>query len=450
MAKRQMNLEMFSTKKRAKPEIIEDLDGENSIRWYEDANLLVGTFGTPQTSEKVAAFDLDDTIIRVKSKYKFAKDEFDWAFKFSNVIKKLNDLYNQGYHISILSNQKGLYIEEGGKNPKKEMKRNQLKKKIEMISRELKFPFFFFGAKNEDFFRKPRMGMWYLMAVYANGGQKINLGESYYVGDALGRGDGWAPGASKDHSDCDLKLALNVGVKIYSPEEFFENGFKASKIKYPKHAIETATEFKESISDDYDGDETDFFATVKKSMEDEPDRRIVVIMVGSPATGKSTFVQKRLVDELGFVRINQDTLKTNKKCQDLLVESLESSKNAVIAAHRCASPELVSHNNSFRAVFNQGKSLLKWLTFTRGDSSDEKSKPEFCSMNPELKDTKLDELVSSLPAPGNHVSRIVFNTFNSRFEFPDKSEGLHGVYFCPFMPTFGDNPENDTIYKLFL
>ncbi|OMJ23134.1 hypothetical protein AYI69_g5103 [Smittium culicis] len=285
------------------------------------------------------------------------------------------------------------------------------------------------------------------------------------------------------------KLALNVGIKIYSPEEYFENGFKASKIKFPKHAIETATEFNENVSDEYDGDETDFFAAVKKSMEDEPNRRIVVIMVGSPATGKSTFVQKRLCDELEFVRINQSPLHNDAyyilellnlknyllfmtHCVFLgYVENQQEMprivgrefgifeersycfkqyKSGEISAHRCASPELVSHNNSFRAVFNQGKSLLKWLNFTRGDDSDEKSKPEFCSISPEIQDTKLDKLVSSLPAPGNHVSRIVFNTFNSRFEFPDKSEGLHGVYFCPFVPIIGDNPENDTIYKLFL
>lgn len=40
-------------------------------------------------SEKIASFDMDDTIIRVKSGAKFAKDASDWIFWHESVPKKM-------------------------------------------------------------------------------------------------------------------------------------------------------------------------------------------------------------------------------------------------------------------------------------------------------------------------------------------------------------------------
>ena len=53
----------------------------------------------------------------------------------------------------------------------------------------------------------------------------------------------------------------------------------------------------------------------------------MVIFVGSPASGKSTFWKNYLPD---YVRVNRDTLKTREKCLKVAEESLVQGKNVVI------------------------------------------------------------------------------------------------------------------------
>lgn len=47
------------------------------------------------------------------------------------------------------------------------------------------------------------------------------MNESFYCGDAAGRVVSWAPGKKKDHSMADKLMAENLGLKFYTPEQFF-------------------------------------------------------------------------------------------------------------------------------------------------------------------------------------------------------------------------------------
>lgn len=47
------------------------------------------------------------------------------------------------------------------------------------------------------------------------------MGESFFVGDAAGRPDNWKSGYTKDFASTDRKFAINIGIKFYTPEEFF-------------------------------------------------------------------------------------------------------------------------------------------------------------------------------------------------------------------------------------
>jgi len=53
----------------------------------------------------------------------------------------------------------------------------------------------------------------------------------------------------------------------------------------------------------------------------------VVVFVGSPGCGKSTFWKNYMPE---YVRVNNDTLKTPEKCQKVCKEALEQGKSAVI------------------------------------------------------------------------------------------------------------------------
>jgi bifunctional polynucleotide phosphatase/kinase len=49
----------------------------------------------------------------------------------------------------------------------------------------------------------------------------IDHDDSFYCGDAAGRVANWAPGKKKDHSMADKLMAENLGIKFYTPEQFF-------------------------------------------------------------------------------------------------------------------------------------------------------------------------------------------------------------------------------------
>jgi len=91
------------------------------IKWTVDEGLIHGDCET-KPSTKVLAFDMvkvfkayltlkDDTLIRVKSGAKFAKDSNDWAIWNDKVVSVIKEHYDKGYKIVIMTNQGG--IEKG-------------------------------------------------------------------------------------------------------------------------------------------------------------------------------------------------------------------------------------------------------------------------------------------------------------------------------------------------
>ena len=90
---------------------------------------------------------MDDTLIRVKSGAKFAKDFNDWELWHPSIKQKLKELYTKGFKILIISNQKG--VSTGKVNA------NELKKKFENIQAALEVPLDAVMALEDDEFRKP-------------------------------------------------------------------------------------------------------------------------------------------------------------------------------------------------------------------------------------------------------------------------------------------------------
>ena len=98
---------------------------------------------------------------------------------------------------------------------------------------------------------------------------KFDSSKGFYVGDAAGRKGDW--------SDKDRIFAERLGVKFYTPEEIF--------------VLDVIKPLSESV----------------KSSEIKE----VVIMVGYPASGKST-VAKNILESSGYHRVDGDSLKTTK------------------------------------------------------------------------------------------------------------------------------------------
>ena len=78
-----------------------------------------------------------------------------------------------------------------------------------------------YAATGENHYRKPYTNMWDYMIEHHNDDIVPDLDISYYVGDAAGRPKEWAPGKKRDFSCSDRMFAANVGIKFFTPEEYF-------------------------------------------------------------------------------------------------------------------------------------------------------------------------------------------------------------------------------------
>ena len=165
-------------------------------------------------SSKVAGFDIDFTIIRTKSGRKFPVDHNDWIFFDKNVPEKLKSLFTDGTKVVFFTNQGGL--EKGNTDL------HSLTTKFENIITEVGIPIQVFISTGNSHYRKPSPEMWSFMETNCNGGIKVNLAESIYVGDAAGRAKDWMKGKPKDFSCSDRMFAYNVGASFATPEAFFQ------------------------------------------------------------------------------------------------------------------------------------------------------------------------------------------------------------------------------------
>jgi bifunctional polynucleotide phosphatase/kinase len=124
----------------------------------------------------------------------------------------------------------------------------------------------------------------------------IDHSSSIFVGDAGGRiAEPGAPSAlQKDFSCSDRNLAHNIGIKYQSPEEFF-----LGEKPRPFTRDLDLTNFPFLDEDD---------APVVKTNDKD-----IILFVGPPGAGKSTFYWKYL-QPLGYERVNQDILKRYAWC----------------------------------------------------------------------------------------------------------------------------------------
>ncbi|KAH3665802.1 hypothetical protein OGAPHI_003990 [Ogataea philodendri] len=169
---------------------------------------------------KVAAFDMDHTIIKSQSGMKFSRGVHDWMFT-CNVVAEFTRLQQENYVIVIFTNQ-------ASTNNSADSKSLQLlKTKMEDIFTHFTGPVLFYASTKapkkeetpikltmQEQFRKPNPGMFnQFLQDYGLDEESVDRENSFFVGDAAGR--------PMDFSDADIKFAQNVHLKFYTPEEYF-------------------------------------------------------------------------------------------------------------------------------------------------------------------------------------------------------------------------------------
>ena len=227
-------------------------------------------FGT--VSNKIAAFDLDGTLITTQSKRRFPKDKDDWRLLNEKVALKLQYLVKEGYTIVVFTNQKNL---------EKRMSKADFKGKCCNIQEAIGVPMLFYVSLEDGYMRKPFPGMF---EVHKNQ-HPVMLEESFYVGDA------W----SKKHcfSNSDLCFAQNCQITFYKARDFFAVAADDCALAEPYVEV-TPSPFVDR--------DPQFVATQLQLRQFLTDKDYVFI-VSPPASGKTTFCERYLPE---FVRLSKD------------------------------------------------------------------------------------------------------------------------------------------------
>ena len=366
---------------------------------------------TVEGRAKIAAFDIDNTVIVTKSGKKFATNAQDWKwFDASRVPDKLKQLDKDNYRIVFITNQAG--VEKG------HTKVGDLKHKFEAMIKELDIPVFVFISTGETHFRKPSTQMWDYFVKNCNQGVSIDMQESFYVGDAAGRPKNWAVGKPKDFSCADRMFASNIKLKFFTPEELFLNqkpvAFDWGSVDpiqiLKKHATPSTT--------------TTTTAHKKYHISEQE----MVIMQGPPASGKSTFTKNHFLINPNYVHINRDTLQTQEKCLKAAESALKEGKSVV-----------VDNTNPDKKARLDFVALAKRMSVKKLRLFKMTTPIELCHHLNYVRQNATLGKVRRIPDVG-------YNMFKSRFEEPDKSEGYDEIVQVEFEPKFEDE-RHETIFK---
>ncbi|KAK9887859.1 hypothetical protein WA026_000167 [Henosepilachna vigintioctopunctata] len=388
---------IFNMDKPKKNQSSESVNG----KWenIEDNELLVFTSANCSPQSTIAGFDMDGTLIKTKSGAVFPKHRDDWEIIFNVVPKMLKELYENDYKIVIFTNQSGV-----GKNSDKI---REFKQKIESVIQTLSIPIQVYVSLGKGMYRKPVTGMWSMLCNLKNGSKEVKLEDSFYVGDAAGREKDWMPKRKKDHSNADRLFALNIGLKFYTPEEYF---LKTSQNQF-KMPLFDPRQLKSTHYPNYSCDKQD-----------------IILMVGSQGSGKSHFCRTKLLPT-GYIHINRDKLKSWEKCVLMLEECITKQKNAVIDN---TNPDKASRKK-YIAVAK--KYNIQCRCFVMSTSF------EHCRHN-----NKFRALTDKTHEP---IGDMLLYSYRKNFEPPELSEGFSEIVEIPFIPKF-DSREHNDLYNMFL
>ena len=217
-------------------------------------------------------------------------------------------------------------------------------------------------------------------------------------------------GKKKDFSCTDRKFAANLGIPFFTPEELFLDfpqckkynwGFDPRNLPHPTHEVTTSS---------------------------APE---VVIFVGYPASGKTTFFREHL-EPKGYCHVNRDTLGSWQKCVAKCTELLKTGKRVAVDN---TNPDRESRMRYIEVAkkFGVPARCFRFLTSL-----------EHCKHN-----NRFRELTATAKDKRGKVNDMVFNMFKSKFLEPTLEEGLTAIVKIEFTPSFTDK-SLETLYHQFL
>ncbi len=337
-------------------------------------------------NNKIYLFDLDNTIIKTKSGKVFPLNKDDWLFLNNTTEKTINNLfYDNSNIVGIVTNQGGL------KN--KQLIDNWIDK-IKSISKKLKFSFIFASIKNDNF-RKPLPSSWDYIKSNLLQGIPIQFTKKniYYIGDAFGR--------KEDHSDTDLKYAINCGFKFKTPEVFFKYNLddinsKSGTITYPN--IFYYSEQEQNILFE------SIFKHINKGINQN--NNVLIVLIGYPASGKS-FLRKQITNKFTeFVYNNNDDV--NDKIID----------NKLVKINDLTSYKYIINDNTNTSLDSRKKFMSSFKNYYKIG----------IWFNYDFDINKHLNYMRMFWFGGKLISPVIYRTLAKKFTKPELDEGFNQLF----------------------
>lgn len=246
------------------------------------------------TNKRIAGFDFDWTLVCPKGSTVWSCNRYDWKYLYKNCNEILSSYDVMGMTIVIVTYQSRTY-------------------KIEMLQdflQQLDIPAYIIVSDTET--QKN-----FSLKEYLKIDGDIDTTVSFYCGDADGEKGSW--------SDMDYKFAIKNNIQFFRPDQIF--GSKNVK------DIEFTCIKDFDMINNYD----------------------IIIMCGSPGSGKSTFVTQQ-VETRGFTVLSSDQYKSNKKKMAKELNSMISiDKKVVIDA---CNPTLENRNYWINIVKDKSYAVI--------------------------------------------------------------------------------------------
>uniref|UniRef100_A0A1B0D571 PNK FHA domain-containing protein n=2 Tax=Phlebotomus papatasi TaxID=29031 RepID=A0A1B0D571_PHLPP len=383
-----------SPAKVAKKESWTGLDGNQLYVW---------TASGVMSSPKIASYDIDGTIIKTKSGNVFPKNIDDWMLAYPEVPGKLKKYHGEGFKVVFFTNQAAI--------SKKKLKIEDFVNKVKKVVGKINIPIQVFISTGKGIYRKPMIGMWRKLEEEFNDGVKIDMKESFFVGDAAGRTE--AKGRKKDHSCSDRFMAINLGLTFFTPEEHFQGTralpwarpeFDPKNIVPPKTLLEPAG--------------TNLMA----------DHKEIIVMVGSPGSGKSSFVQRSFQGSKYDI-VNRDKLGTWQKCVTAAQSALDRGRSVVVDN---TNPDIESRKR-YTDLAKKVKCRCRCFV-----------------MSTTLAQSRHNITFRELTDPAHvKINDIILNSYKSKFKEPQTSEGFEEIVRVNFVPSF-QNSDHEELYRMYL
>ncbi len=378
--------------------------------------------GSSKSATPVLFIDLDHTIIQPKGGRAHPKGADDWEYLYPDVIPVLQSAIEDGYLIYVISNQSSLLEEK-----KKEKLAEMIEKLNAVFAPILDIPAhgksLYIGiACSGNYYRKPHTGLFRLLEE--EGGVKVDLRRSLFCGDALGRTakEGTETGKA-DFSASDYYFALNCGIpRVYTPKAFFKDGAGGPSFTERLAALtpyEPAPRvLKRDFMDKFGAAETKekrdmLFGEIRIMVEGAGASQVMIVLTGSPASGKSTLVKLLCGAIPSLACYSGDELKT--RLEKSVKDGLKAGKSV-----------LIDSTNPSK------ESRKKWIDMAKAAGATPISVyiPYDEEMTHHLQHFRIEESEGAVEA----LPEIAIRVFKSKYERPYKVEGFEAVFdYTPYI-----------------